>query len=91
MDSLLSSGQAVVSAALRDESFQRRLADRPDAAIAELDVAVADKRQAIKHAEQYLHSVAVERRYLDQLLVTTCDSDFEATTDRETNASDRDC
>ena len=91
MESLLNHDQSALSAALRTEEFHKQFATDPERALSSLGIRVENSGQAVELAERYFEKIAQERRYAEQLLVTACDSDFEATTGRETNASDRDC
>jgi hypothetical protein len=91
MASLLSRDHAALSAALCSESFREDFAKDPTSATASIGLQPIERDRALELADAHFASASRDRRFVEQLLVTACDSDFQATTGRETDASNIDC
>jgi hypothetical protein len=91
MKSLLTRDQATLVGAFSQQVTIERFRRTPGAALSALNVQMANKADAQDEATRFFGQAVDDRDYLNQLLVTACDSDFEATETIETNASDRNC
>lgn len=91
MKSLLTRDQSILVDAFSQQAVIERFRRKPGAALSALNVQLADANDAQREATRFFGQAVDESEYLSQLLVTDCDSDFQATETIETNASDHNC